>query len=79
MCTQPIVKGHLLHLAHKMVNLVTTPLRKCLAPETCDILMRLKIEGPNLHEFDFTKALLEWMLEWRKLKDRAIFRKPETQ
>ena len=24
--------------AHKMVNLVTTPLRNCLAPETCDIL-----------------------------------------
>ena len=75
MCTHPIVKGHLLHLAHKMVNLVTTPLRNCLAPETCDILMRIKIEGPNLHELDFTKALLEW----RKLRDRAIFRKPETQ
>ena len=37
---------------------------------------RIKIEGPNLYEFDFTRALLEW----RKVRDslRAIFRKPET-
>ena len=55
-------------------NLVTTALRNRLAPETCDKLMRIKIEGPNLHEFDFTKALLEW----RKVRDRAIFRKTET-
>ena len=41
-------------------NLVTTPLRNCLAPETCDKLMRIKIEGPNLHEFDFYYLKLCW-------------------
>ena len=50
-------------------NLVTTPLRDRLAPTTCDKLMRIKIEGPNLLDFGFTKALLRL----RKLKRQGHF------
>ena len=53
-------------------NLVTTALRNRLGTETCDQLMRVKLETPNkMKEFEFTDALLEW----RKVKDRIIFQK----
>ena len=57
-------------------NLVTTALRNRLGTETCDQLMRVKLETPNkMKEFEFTDALLEW----RKVKDRIIFQKTADQ
>ena len=57
-------------------NLVTTALRNRLGTETCDQLMRVKLETPNkMKEFEFTDALLEW----RKVKDRIIFQKKADQ
>ena len=53
-------------------NLVTTALRNRLSSENIHKLMRIKIEGGAMDEFDFTKALVEW----RKIRDRAIFHKP---
>ena len=56
-------------------NLVTTSLRNRLGSETCDQLMRVKLESNEMKEFQFTAALLEW----RKVKDRVIFRKTSDQ
>ena len=51
-------------------------LRNRLGTETCDQLMRVKLETPNkMKEFEFTDALLEW----RKVKDRIIFQKTADQ
>ena len=56
-------------------NLVTTSLRNRLGSETCDQLMRVKLESNEIKEFHFTAALLEW----RKVKDRVIFRKTSEE
>ena len=41
-------------------NLTVTRFRNRLSPDTCDQLMRVKIEGGNITDFDFNAALARW-------------------
>jgi hypothetical protein len=50
-------------------NITVTPLRNRLKSEKTDQLMRVKLEGGDLEEFDFHAAVKKW----REKKCRAIF------
>ena len=42
------------------MNRIVTPLRNRLKTENIDKLVRLSAEGPEVHEFDFEKAISKW-------------------
>lgn len=48
-------------------NLTLTSLRSRLSPEKCDQLMRVKIEGGELADFDFEAAIARWSECRRKI------------
>lgn len=50
-------------------NRIKTKLRNRLTSKRLDVLMRISMEGPPIHDFDFSKALNIWKVK----KQRRIF------
>ena len=51
-------------------NLVKTCLRNSMGTKTLDNLMRISIDGPELKDFEFKRAFLNWA----KQKSRRILK-----
>ena len=66
-CSKPNPRFSVLLFAMTMKR-VKTPLRNCLNIKTLDTLLRIRIEGPDMSDFDFELALNNWA----KLCNRRI-------
>lgn len=52
-----------------VIKRVKTDLRNRMSTQTLDRLLRIRIEGPDMDEFDFNQAVKDWS----SLKNRRLF------
>lgn len=58
--------------AFSVQNLTLTPLRNRLSSDRCEQLMRVKIEGGPMSEFDFSAAVRKWAETSRRIKVNKV-------